>query len=111
MIKYAKVANEETGLCHVGIGTNTKFYISVGMTELDVELSEVDGEWYLAEKLQTDEYKQKLETVTEEKQNLEIKQQLEEIDAKTIRALRAGEADKLAEYEAQAVALREQLNK
>ena len=59
MIKYAKIANEETGLVDVGEGTNTTFYKSIGMTELDVEKSDIDGNWYLAEKcpMKTDEQK------------------------------------------------------
>ena len=48
MIKYAKIVNQETGLCEVGLGTNIGFYISIGMTELDVEQSDIDGNWYLA---------------------------------------------------------------
>lgn len=50
MIKYAKITNEETGLCEVGLGANVEFYKSIGMVELDVEQSEVDGSWYLADK-------------------------------------------------------------
>lgn len=50
MIKYARVTNDETGLCEIGLGTNTDFYISIGMTEQDVEQSEIDGNWYLKEK-------------------------------------------------------------
>lgn len=50
MIKYAKIINEETGLCEVGIGTDYNFYESIGMIELDVEQSEIDNFWYLAEK-------------------------------------------------------------
>lgn len=50
MLKYAKLIDVETGLCDVGLGTNTEFYKSIGMTELEVEKSEVDGNWYLAEK-------------------------------------------------------------
>ena len=48
MIKYAKVINEETGQCEVGIGTNIEFYQSIGMSQLDVDLSDVDGNWYLS---------------------------------------------------------------
>ena len=48
MIKYAKVINAETGLCDVGLGTNSEYYQSIGMTEQDVELSDVDNQWYLA---------------------------------------------------------------
>lgn len=50
MIKYAKIINEETGLCEVGIGTDYNFYESIGMIKLDVEQSEIDNFWYLAEK-------------------------------------------------------------
>ena len=46
MIKYAKVINEETGLCEVGLGTNTQFYQSIGMTEMDVEQA-YNGSWYV----------------------------------------------------------------
>lgn len=50
MIKYAKVINEQTGLCEVGIGTNSKFYKSIGMKEQDVSQSGIDGKWYLSDK-------------------------------------------------------------
>jgi len=50
MIKYAKVINQETGLCEVGTGTNAEFYKSIGMIELDVEHSDIDNNWYLIEK-------------------------------------------------------------
>lgn len=63
MIKYAKITNEQTGLCEVGIGTNAKFYQSIGMTELDVQQSDIDNSWYLAERcpMKTDEQKAKEE--------------------------------------------------
>lgn len=47
MKKYAKVINEETKACEVGLGTNSKFYQSIGMTEMEVEQA-YDGSWYLA---------------------------------------------------------------
>jgi len=47
MIKYAKIVNEETKECQVGTGTNTQFYQSIGMTEMDVELA-YNGQWYIA---------------------------------------------------------------
>jgi hypothetical protein len=50
MIKYAKIINNETGLCEVGLGTNSEYYKSIGMTELGVEISEKDNQWYLSEK-------------------------------------------------------------
>lgn len=46
MKKYAKVINEETKQCEVGIGTNAKFYQSIGMTEMEVEQA-YNGGWYL----------------------------------------------------------------
>lgn len=46
MIKYAKLINEETKQCEVGLGTNTTFYQSLGMTEQDVEQA-YTGDWYL----------------------------------------------------------------
>ena len=48
MIKYAKLINNETGLCEVGLGENNDFYKSIGMIELDVQLSDVDNKWYLS---------------------------------------------------------------
>lgn len=50
MIKYAKIINQETGLCEVGTGTNIEFYKSLGMVELDVQKSDVDGNYYLSSK-------------------------------------------------------------
>lgn len=63
MIKYARVINEETGLCEVGLGTNNRFYISIGMKQMDVQKSDIDGNWYLADKcpMKTDEQKKQEE--------------------------------------------------
>jgi hypothetical protein len=46
MIKYAKILNEETKECSVGIGTDTEYYESIGMSEMDVEEA-YNGSWYL----------------------------------------------------------------
>ena len=46
MLKYAKVINEETKEVSIGPGTNSAFYQSIGMTEMEVEQS-YDGSWYL----------------------------------------------------------------
>ena len=43
---YAKIENEETKQVSVGTGTNTAFYQSIGMSEMEVEQS-YDGSWYL----------------------------------------------------------------
>ena len=47
MIQYAKVIDEETKKVDVGLGTNDKFYESIGMTKMDVEKA-YDNHWYLA---------------------------------------------------------------
>lgn len=46
MLKYAKIVNDKTKECEVGIGTNTEFYKSIGMTEIDVEQA-YNGVWYV----------------------------------------------------------------
>lgn len=43
---YAKIENEETKEVSVGVGTNTEFYKSIGMTEMDVEQA-YNGQWYV----------------------------------------------------------------
>lgn len=50
MLKYAKIINEEIGLCNVATGIDTEFYKSIGMSGLDVQQSDIDGNWYLATK-------------------------------------------------------------
>ena len=45
MLKYAKIINEKTKQCEVGLGTNIAFYKNIDMTKLDVEQG-YDG-WYL----------------------------------------------------------------
>ena len=47
MLLYAKVVNEETKLCDVGLGTNTDYYKSLGMSEMEVEQA-YNGQWYLS---------------------------------------------------------------
>ena len=47
MKKYAKVINEETKEVSIGTGTNSAYYQSIGMTEMEVEQA-YDGSWYLA---------------------------------------------------------------
>ena len=46
MKMYAKIINEETKACEVGLGTNNNFYASIGMEEMEVEQA-YDGSWYL----------------------------------------------------------------
>ena len=47
MLKYAKIVDEQSGLCTVGIGTDEAFYQSLGMTQQDVEKA-YNGNWYLS---------------------------------------------------------------
>lgn len=47
MLKYAKIINNKTKECNVGLGTNIEFYKSIGMTEMDVEQA-YNGSWYVA---------------------------------------------------------------
>jgi len=46
MLKYAIVVNEETKQCDVGLGTDTTYYESLGMTLQDVEQA-YNEQWYL----------------------------------------------------------------
>ena len=46
MKKCAKIINEETKEVSVGTGTNSAFYKSIGMTEMEVELG-YDERWYV----------------------------------------------------------------
>ena len=86
MIKYAKIINEETGLCEVATGINSAFYQSIGMCELDVEQSEKDNLWYLSE--QCPHYTQEEQAEIERQERIgEIKQNLYELDLKRIRAV------------------------
>lgn len=64
MIKYCKIINKEKGLVEIGTGTNANFYKSIGMTQLDVQQSDIDGAWYLTDKcpMKTEEEKIQEET-------------------------------------------------
>lgn len=59
MKQLAKIINEQTGLCDIALGDNTKFFLSQGFVELDVQKSDIDGNWYLTDKcpMKSDEEK------------------------------------------------------
>lgn len=63
MLRYAEIIDIETGRCEVGLGTNIAYYQSIGMIELDVQQSDIDGNWYLSDKcpMKTDEQKEQEE--------------------------------------------------
>lgn len=67
MKKFAKIVNEETKLCSVGIGTDTEFYRSLGMSELDVEQGR-DGQWYLKGFAPLETLEQKNEKIRQNRQ-------------------------------------------
>lgn len=110
MIKFAKIIDEKTGICQVGIGSNAEFYRTIGMKELDVIKSEVDGNWYLTEKFDMNKYEKALCEKKKEEEKENIKSQLQQIDLKSIRALRCQESDRLKALEKEAQDLREKLN-
>ena len=87
MLKYAKIIDNQTGLCEVGIGTNENFYKKIGMTKLDVTQADFDNQWYLTEKTNTDNYIQKQLSYIKEKRIAEIHTELDELDLKRVRAL------------------------
>ena len=46
MRKFAKIIDEKLKICDIGIGTNTAFYKSIGMEEIEVEQA-YNGAWYV----------------------------------------------------------------
>lgn len=63
MKQLAKIINEQTSLCDIALGDNTEFFLSQGFVELDVQKSDIDGNWYLTDKcpMKSDEEKAKEE--------------------------------------------------
>lgn len=63
MIKYAIIQDELTGLCNVGIGNDIETYKEMGMVQMNVAQSDIDEQWYLAEKcpMKTQEQKKREE--------------------------------------------------
>ena len=101
--KYAIIVNQETKAVNVGLGTNVKFYQSIGMTEMQVEQA-YNGQWYVAgyapQKPQRD-------VILEQINNLE-----KSITARNLRSAIQGDSfalSKIAEVETQIAELRKQL--
>lgn len=97
MIKYVKIVNEETGLVEVGLGTNASFYQSIGMTQLDVQQSDIDNNWYLAEKcpMKTDEEKEREER---EHRNEEIDNKIKELQIMALPEVLNGNIENIKLY-------------
>ncbi|MDR0571941.1 MAG: hypothetical protein LBG48_03780 [Rickettsiales bacterium] len=47
MLKYAKITNQETKACSVGLGINESYYKKIGYEQMDVEKG-YDDIWYLS---------------------------------------------------------------
>ena len=102
MKKYAKVINEETKACEVGLGTNSAFYQSIGMTEMEVEQA-YDGQWYVlgfAPK--------KPEPTKEELKQARRNAYKNEVDPITCHIQRLGDEEQTAEIIAEIAALVEE---
>ena len=91
MKKYAKIINEETKQCEVGLGTNSKFYQSIGMTEMEVE-QDYEGNWYLVGYVPV-----KPEPTKEEQQQARQQAYREEVDPITCHIQRLGDDEQTAE--------------
>ncbi|HSQ98090.1 MAG TPA: hypothetical protein VLL98_05245 [Rickettsiales bacterium] len=85
MKKYAKVINETTKQCNVGLGTNEKYYKSLDMTEQNVEQA-YNGSWYLEGYVP-----EKPQELANQEEILELKQYLAETDWYYARQLETGE--------------------
>ena len=82
--RYAKIINEKTKEVQVGVGCPDEYYIEIGMTLMDVELS-YNGSWYVAG------YAPKIPEPTPEEQKQmrigELKAQLNSTDYKIIKCI------------------------
>lgn len=91
MKKYAKIINEETKQCEVGLGTNSTFYQSIGMVEMEVEQA-YNGSWYVAGYAP-----KKPEPTKEEIQALRSEAYKNEVDPITCHIQRLGDEEQTAE--------------
>ena len=99
---YAKIINEETKLCEVGLGTNSAFYQSIGMTEMEVELG-YDGSWYVKGYAP-----EKPEPTKEEQQKAREEAYKAEVDPITCHIQRLGDEEQTAEIIAEIASLVEE---
>lgn len=83
MIKYAQIINEITKQVAVGLGTDSAYYESIGMAQMEVEYCEWNKCWYVAGYVP-----QKPEPTHDEQIEI-LKKQLAEVDSKSTRSMRA----------------------
>ena len=93
MKKYAKIINDKTKVCEVGIGTNTAFYKSLGMEEIEVEQS-YNGDWYVAGYAP-----EKPQELINKEEIQELKKQLDVTDYKIIKCSEYSLAGKELPYD------------
>lgn len=60
MIKYCKILDDKTGLVQLGAGCSDLYYEEIGMVKREVAQSDIDYQYYLAEKcpMKTEEQKE-----------------------------------------------------
>ena len=102
MKKYAKIINEETKQYEVGTGTNSAYYQSIGMTEMEVEQA-YDGSWYVAGYAPA-----KPEPTKEEQQKARQEAYKAEVDPITCHIQRLGDEEQTPEVIAEIASLVEE---
>ena len=89
MLKYAKIIDNHTKECEVGLGQNISFYKSIGMTKKDVEQA-YNGNWYILgyappptkevqKELRAEAYRQEVDPITAHISRLKDEEQTPEI--------------------------------
>lgn len=102
MLKYAKIINDTTKECSVGLGTNESFYQSIGMMKMDVERA-YNGRWYVAG------YEPEEPAPTEEEQRKKREQAYtKEVDPITCHIQRLEDEEQTPEIEQEIVDLKQQ---
>ncbi len=91
MKKYAKVINDETKEVSIGTGTNSSFYQSIGMIEMEVELG-YDERWYVQGYAP-----EKPEPTKEEQQQARQEAYKNEVDPITCHIQRLGDEEQTTE--------------
>ena len=102
MKKYAKIINEETKQCEVGTGTNSAYYQSIGMVEMEVEQA-YDGSWYVKGYAPV-----KPEPTKEEQQKARQEAYKAEVDPITCHIQRLGDEEQTPEIIAEIASLVEE---
>ena len=102
MLKYAKIINEETKEVSIGTGTNSAYYQSIGMVEMEVEQA-YNGDWYLAGYAPV-----KPEPTKEEQQKAREEAYIAKVDKITCHIQRLGDEEQTAEIIAEIAQLVEE---